>query len=102
MIIHTVFFSLTDKTPAVFDAFLEDTKTFGKAIPGVAFFQVGTAIADRDDPIFDQDFDVMLVSVFPNQKSLDTYLVHPDHVAYCERNASNWKNIRIADAQSWT
>ncbi|MDD3588237.1 MAG: Dabb family protein [Thermoguttaceae bacterium] len=99
MMIHTVFFTLKDKTPAVFNAFVEDTKTFGKDIPGTVFFQVGTRLPDQKDPIYDQDFDVMLVSTFPDAKTLDAYLVHPDHVAYCERNGNNWANIRIADAQ---
>lgn len=99
MIIHSVYFKLKDKSPEVYQAFLEDTKNFGQNIPGIDFLKVGTVIPEVEGEIYDKDFDVALVSIFPDQDALNRYLGHADHLDYCERNGGNWESIRVFDAQ---
>ncbi|MDO5553699.1 MAG: Dabb family protein [Planctomycetia bacterium] len=99
MVIHSVYFTLKDKNPSVVAAFLEDTKTFGANIPNILYLQAGAALpATR--PIHDKEFDIALVSAFPSQEALQTYLVHPDHLAYCARHEGNWAGIRVFDFES--
>ena len=56
---------------------VEVSKSFRK-IPGVLDIRVGQVVAS-DRAIVDDSYDVAILVVVPDQKSLDEYLAHPVH-----------------------
>ena len=60
------------------DKIIELSKQFEK-IPGVMRVTAGRKLASKR-PIVDSSFDIGMVMVFPNVKTMNEYLTHPVHV----------------------
>jgi hypothetical protein len=98
MLAHSVYFSLSDNTPAAKKQLVAACKEHLSGHPGTVFFAAGTLAEDIEWPISDRDFDVVLQLVFQDKAAHDRYQDSPRHAQFLEENANNCREIRVFDA----
>jgi len=96
LLVHNVFFSLKDPTPAAIQHLLAECRKHLTDHPGVAYFGVGT-LSDLARPVNDRDFHVGLHMVFADRAAHDTYQVHARHVRFIDTNKDTWRQVRVFD-----
>jgi quinol monooxygenase YgiN len=96
-LVHNVYFSLKDKSPAARDALLAACRRHLTDHPGTVFFAVGT-LSDLDRPVNDRGFDVGLHIVFRDRAAHDAYQTHPRHLQFIEENKAGWSQVRVFDS----
>ena len=97
MVAHNVYFTLKDKSEASRRALVADCHRFLAPIEGMVFYAAGE-LADLKRPVNDREFDVALHCVFVNRAALDKYAVHPEHMAFVEKNKHLWTKVRVFDS----
>jgi hypothetical protein len=100
MIVHNVFFTLKDNSPAARQDLVDACKKYLSAAqhPGIVYFAAGTLAGDLDRPVNDRDFDVGLHIVFKDRASHDKYQAAAPHLKFIEENKANWKKVRVFDS----
>ncbi|WP_165226910.1 Dabb family protein [Aquisphaera insulae] len=98
MLAHSVFFTLNDNSPAAIQTLVDTGKKYLREHPGVVFFAIGTLNADLARPVNDRAFEVALHVVFDSKAAHDAYQSAPDHLKFIEECKSNWKQVRVFDA----
>jgi hypothetical protein len=98
MLAHTVYFTLTDASPAACCKLVEACKRDLSSHPGTVFFAAGTRATDIDWSVSDRDFDVVLHLVFRDRATHDAYQESKQHQRFLEEHESNWSQIRVFDA----
>ncbi|MFO0888596.1 MAG: Dabb family protein [Isosphaeraceae bacterium] len=98
MLVHSVFFSLHDNSPAAIRKLIDACKTYLPRHDGVLHFSVGTLNRELDRPVNDRDFDVSLHLVFDSKASHDTYQVSPEHKQFIRESKPNWRLVRVFDS----
>lgn len=99
MLVHNVFFTLSDQSPAAQQQMVDDCHHYLASIPGLVFFAAGTC-ADMNRPVNDRNFHVSLHTVFENKAALEAYLAHPQHVAFAAKHKPNWAQLRVFDSDA--
>jgi hypothetical protein len=98
MLIHNVFFSLNDRSPAARRKLLEACEKYLTDHPGVTFFACGTLAEPLKRPVNDRDFDVALHIIYKDQAAHDQYQVSERHQQFISENKANWAKVRVFDS----
>lgn len=97
LLVHNVYFTLKDKSPAARDALLAACRKYLTDHPGTVFFAVGT-LSDLDRPVNDREFDVGLHVIFRDRAAHDAYQTHERHLQFIEENKAGWAKVRVFDS----
>ena len=100
MIVHNVYFSLNDSSPATKKKMVEACKKYLSKHAGTVFFAAGTLAEEMDRPVNDRDFDVGLHIVFKDKAAHDQYQTAPRHLKFIEENKASWKKVRVFDSKA--
>ena len=98
MLVHSVFFSLNDRSEASIQKMLGDCRKYLTSHPGILYFACGTPNQSLTRPVNDRDFDVALHIVFDSIDAHDAYQDAPSHRRFIEENKPNWRLVRVFDA----
>jgi hypothetical protein len=98
MLVHNVFFTLHDSSPAAIDQMIEACRTYLTKHPGEVFFAVGKLEPELDRPVNDRDFHVALTVAFATRADHDAYQVEPRHLKFIEENKPKWAKVRVFDS----
>ncbi len=95
---HMVFFTLHDNSEAKIDELVSACHQYLNHHPGVIYFSVGKPTPDLVRPVNDRAHEVALHVVFADRASHDAYQVAPRHQEFIDLHKSNWKQVRVFDA----
>jgi Stress responsive A/B Barrel Domain len=98
MLLHSVFFSLNDRSDAAVRKLLDDCRKYLIGHRGTRFFACGTPNQELTRPVNDRDFDVALQIAFDSKQAHDAYQDAPIHQRFITENKSNWRLVRVFDA----
>jgi hypothetical protein len=99
MIVHDVYFTLLDPTPANREALVQEGFTWLKSHPGMVEFSAGVRAGEMRRDVNDTSFDVSMHSVFTDKASHDAYQdTSPRHAQFVARNKANWAQVRVFDS----
>jgi hypothetical protein len=98
MLAHNVYFALNDRSPEAVEKILADCQKYLTGHSGVIFYAAGRRTPDLNRPVNDVEFDVALQVVFENKAAHDEYQKSQRHQTFIAENNSNWKKIRVFDA----
>jgi hypothetical protein len=98
MVVHNVYFSLKDNSPAEADKLVQACRKYLTAHPGIVFFACGKLTPELQREINDRDFDVGLHIVFDNLANHDRYQAAATHIQFIEENKAGWKKVRVFDS----
>lgn len=96
-IAHMVYFTLKEPSPAAEKKLVDDCRRFLQRIPGIAYFAVGTRVADLTRPVNVRDFHVGLHVIFHDRKAHDEYQVDARHQQFIAENKETWQQVRVFD-----
>ncbi len=99
MIVHNVYFSLKDGSPAAKKKLVEACRKYLAKHAGTVYFAAGTLAEEYDRPVNDRDFDVGLHLVFKNKAAHDQYQTDARHLKFIEENKESWKKVRVFDSK---
>jgi hypothetical protein len=99
MIVHNVFFSLHDASPAACQRLVDACHKYLSDHQGVVYFSAGRLAESLDRPVNDRQFEVALHVVFRSLADHDLYQQHPRHLQFIEEGKPNWKQVRVFDSQ---
>jgi hypothetical protein len=97
-LMHAVFFTLRDRSPAARDALVASCHAHLTDHPGMIHFSAGLRGDAYTRPVNDQDFDVALVLVFETEADHDRYQAAPRHRQFIEEQSPHWAQVRVFDA----
>ena len=97
-LVHNVFFTLKDRSPAAAEKLVDSCKRYLTVQPGIVFFACGTLEKELNREVNDLDWDVGLHIVFDSRASHDAYQIDPAHVAFVEANKPTWAKVRVFDS----
>ncbi len=98
-LVHNVYFSLKDGSPANVQALTDACHKHLKGHDGVLFFAAGTVVDELSRPVNQKDFHVCLCVAFKDKAAHDVYQTHPRHLQFIEENKPTWAGVRVFD--SW-
>jgi hypothetical protein len=98
LLVHNVFFSLHDRTPAARERLVHACRTLLAPHAGIVFFACGTLAEELNREVNDRDFDVGLHIVFADQAAHDAYQITPAHLRFIAENKADWKRVRVFDS----
>lgn len=98
MLVHHVYFSLKERTPAAKKKLIDACKKYLTKHEGEVFFSAGGLAEDLKRDLNDLDFDVCLTIVFKNKAAHDKYQDHPRHTDFIKENKGDWKKVRVFDS----
>ena len=96
MLVHSVYLSLKDPTPANIEHLLADCRKYLTDHSGMTHFCCGT-LADLHRPVNDRLFDVGVHMIFADRAAHDRYQVHERHEKFRDSNKASWRQIRVYD-----
>ena len=97
MLVHSVFFTLNDNSPAEIKRLVDTCNKYLADHPGVVHFTAGTLNPELDRPVNDRDYEVSIHVVFDSKVSHDLYQTAPLHLKFIEECKPNWKKVRVFD-----
>ena len=100
MLVHHVYFTLHESTPATRQTLVDACNTYLTDHPGTLFFSAGTLTPDLDRPVNDRAFDVALSIVYESRAAHDEYQIAPRHKQFIAENKPTWRQVRIFDADA--
>ena len=98
MLVHDVFFTLEDASPAKVDELVAACHKYLKNHPGVEFFAAGKVGSEFARPVNDRMYNVALHVAFTDKAAHDVYQTTPDHLKFIEENKPNWRQVRVFDS----
>ena len=98
-LVHSVYFSLKDPTPANIQALVDACHKYLKGEPGEVAFAAGPLVEELNRPVNVRDFHVGLCVIFDSGKAQDDYQTAPRHLKFIEENKPTWASVRVFD--SW-
>src|ERR1700719_1848311 len=93
LLIHNVYFSLHDASPAACEQLRAAFRKYLAPQPGVVWFGCGTRATELNRDVNDRDFDVGLHLLFRDRSAHDAYQVSADHRRFIDENRANWKRV---------
>lgn len=99
MIVHNVFFSLSDNSAQACRKLVDSCKQHLSGHPGEVYFSAGVLCDSLRRPVNDQEFDVGLHVVFRTMADHDAYQQAPRHNEFIAENKPNWKKVRVFDSE---
>ena len=98
-LVHSVFFTLKDRSPAARDALIEACRHCLADHPGSEYFAVGARAEGYQRPVNDTEFDVAVLIAFASEADHDRYQNSERHQRFISENQSSWAKVRVFD--SW-
>ena len=98
-IVHNVYFTLNESTPAAKQALVASCDKYLTDHPGVIYYSAGTLVESLARPVNDRGFDVSLHVVFKSLADHDAYQAHPRHLEFIAENKPTWKQVRVFDSE---
>jgi hypothetical protein len=99
MLIHNVYFTLSDDSSAARKHLIAECNKHLPKIPGITFFAAGTLVEDLNRPVNDRGFHVGLHVVFKDRAAHDAYQVDERHKRFIAGNSASWKQVRVFDSE---
>jgi len=99
VLVHNVYFSLKDPTPAAAQRLLDACRKYLADHSGVVYFGCGTP-CDLDRPVNDRNFEVGLHIVFSDRAAHDRYQQLPQHLQFIAENKDTWRQVRVFDSDA--
>ena len=96
-LVHNVFFTLKEGTPANIQKLVDACFKYLKDHPGVVHFGAGPLVAELERPVNVRDFHVGLLVVFASKQDHDTYQTAPAHLKFIEENKPTLDKVRVFD-----
>lgn len=100
MIVHAVYFTLKESTPAGREKLTAACKKYLTGHPGTVFFAAGPLAPGFERPVNVRDFDVAFLVVFKDKAAHDAYQDAPRHLQFIEENKESWKQVRVFDSEA--
>lgn len=100
MIVHNVYFTLTDPTFENISSLVSSCNQWLPKHDGIIFYSAGTLCNELTREVNDLDFHVALSIVFSNLAAHDAYQVSASHKIFIEQNKTGWKKVRVFDSIS--
>jgi hypothetical protein len=100
LLVHNVYFSLNDSSPAGKEKLVAACKKYLNDHPGLVYFAVGTVADEYARPVNDRAFDVSLHTIFDSRASHDAYQTAPRHLQFIAENKADWKQVRVFDSDA--
>jgi hypothetical protein len=98
MLIHNVYFTLHDRSPAARQRLLDACQKYLSEHEGIVFFAVATLAEELQREVNVRDFDVGLHIAFTDQAMHDQYQAHPRHQQFVAENKATWQQVRVFDS----
>jgi hypothetical protein len=98
-IVHNVYFSLKESTPAGRQKLVDACKKLLSGHDGCVYFSAGEVSDRLTRDVNDRDWDVGLHIVFDSMASHDKYQDHPRHTQFIDENKSTWAKVRVFDTE---
>ena len=101
MLVHNVYFTLHDPSPAGKEKLVAACKKYltASSHPGIVFFACGKREKELSRPVNDVDFDVSLHIVFETKAAHDVYQDAPLHHTFVDENREGWAKVRVFDSE---
>lgn len=100
LIAHMVYFTLKEPSASARQKLVADCRRYLREIPGIAFFAVGTRVADLTRPVNVSDFHVGLHVIFSSRQAHDAYQVDERHQRFIAENKDTWQQVRVFDCEA--
>jgi hypothetical protein len=100
MLVHSVYFTLRDDTPAARAKLVESCYRNLAPIEGIAFFAAGTRDEELTREVNDLEFDVALTVVFRDRAAHDRYQPDERHQRFIAENKDGWAKVRVFDSDA--
>jgi stress responsive alpha/beta barrel protein len=100
MLVHSVYFTLRDDTPAARAQLVESCYRHLSPIEGIAFFAAGTRDEELVREVNDLEFDVALTVVFHDRAAHDRYQPDERHQRFIAENKDAWAQVRVFDSSA--
>ncbi len=97
-LMHSVYFTLNDRTPTKIDELVAACHKYLNVQPGIVFFAAGTCCQELDRPVNDRDYDVALHILFVDKAAHDAYQTDPTHQRFIDECKAGWEKVRVFDA----
>ncbi len=97
-LMHNVYFTLHDRTPAKAAELVAACQKYLNVQPGIVYFAAGTCCQELDRPVNDRDYDVALCLVFADKAAHDAYQSDPTHGKFIDECKAGWAQVRVFDA----
>lgn len=97
-LIHTVYFTLHERTPESADALVTACRKYLKGHEGELSFQVGKRSPQSVRTVNDLDFDVSISIVFKTRADHDRYQTHARHKQFITEFEPTWARVRVFDS----
>jgi hypothetical protein len=98
MLVHNVYFTLNDPTPARQQQLVAACHRYLKDHPGIVLYAAGTLAEGLERPVNDRDFHVGLHVVFTDRQAHDDYQVSESHQRFIAENKADWAKVRVFDS----
>jgi hypothetical protein len=98
MLMHNVFFTLKDRSPAAAEALLDACRKYLTVQPGIVSFAAGTRDPGLDREVNDKDWDVGLHILFADRTAHDAYQHDAQHEKFVTENKPGWARVRVFDS----
>src|SRR5258708_4781901 len=98
-LMHNVFFTLKDKSPAAVKALVDACRKYLTVQPGIVSFAAGARDPGLTRDVNDQDWEVGLHVLFKDRPSHDAYQADAMHHRFIEEMKPNWVRARVFDSQ---
>ena len=99
-LVHNVFFSLKDNSPAAQKKLVDACRKYLTKHDGEIYFAAGQRETGLAGEFNDKDFDVGLYIVFKDKAAHDKYQEDARHKQFISENGDNWKKVRVFDTDS--
>jgi hypothetical protein len=100
MLIHSVYFWLTDEARASGTAEFEQALRDLVTLDLIRDAYIGTPAKTAPRPVTDNSFDYALILHFADQAAHDAYQDHPHHDAFVTQNKDRWARVQVRDTES--
>lgn len=97
MFSHIVIFWTDPNNPAAVDNIIAGTNEYLRPIPVVRNLHVGRMATSPRTDVVEQSYQVALNITFDSKADQDAYQVHPLHLDFVAKCASNWKRVLVYD-----
>jgi hypothetical protein len=97
-LMHNVFFTLKDKSPAMVKKMLDDCKKYLTVQAGIVSFACGVRDEGLTREVNAQDWDIGLHVLFKDRAAHDAYQDDKTHDRFIAENKDNWAKVRVFDS----
>jgi hypothetical protein len=98
MLVHSVYFTLRESSPAARERLIESCYRNLASIEGIEHFYAGPRDEGLTRDVNDLEFDVALTVVFRDRAAHDRYQPDERHQRFITENKDGWARVRVFDS----